>query len=201
MQVKVESLQVAGKSNASSAHQSKKRYSLRASKMTTELYAQPYNRDAKGFNFKDMAQYQVQANNRLDGYGNLVEEFEIQFIDGDDSELFKACQIDQTNLDTWYDEIESLDEFDKLNLYYLTTVAGYTLSDALLKIEEPSIQYQPLIDAATELFDECYTNEIPVNIRFYIDYNKFARDCELNGDLVEFEYQNRTYTCTNAAGL
>ena len=29
---------------------------------------------------------------------------------------------------------------------------------------------------AEQLFDECYANDIPENLRYYIDYEKFARD-------------------------
>lgn len=35
-------------------------------------------------------------------------------------------------------------------------------------------------DYATELFDECYLHEVPESIRFYIDYDAFARDLEIN---------------------
>ena len=169
--------------------------------MTTQLHAQPYNQSATGFNFTGISEYQTQANNRLDAHGNIVEEFEIQFIDGDDAELFRACQIDQTSLDTWFNDVEVLDEIDKINLFYLVGCASYTLAKGLDKIKEPSIYYGQLIDAATELFDECMLPEVPENIRLYIDYAKFSRDCELGGDMVEFEYANCTYTCTNANGL
>jgi Antirestriction protein (ArdA) len=169
--------------------------------MTTQLHATPYNRDAAGFYFTDMAEYQSLVNKQFDRFKNRVEEFEINYIDGDDGELFAVCGIDQTNIETWFNDIQDLDDFDKTNLYYLNAVAGYTLEQALDKIDEPNIQYQPLIDAVTELFDDCFLPDIPENIRFYIDYEKFARDCQLSGDLVKFEYQNRTYTCTNANGL
>lgn len=32
------------------------------------------------------------------------------------------------------------------------------------------------LDFAANLFDECYAYDIPVNLRFYIDYDKFCRD-------------------------
>ena len=41
----------------------------------------------------------------------------------------------------------------------------------------------------------------PESVRFYVDYDKFARDCELSGDMTEFEYNNKTYTCTNSSAL
>jgi hypothetical protein len=167
----------------------------------TTLHATPYNNDAAGFYFDSLEDYQAKAENHLDRYGNLVEEFEIQFIDGDDSALFNACGINQSNLDTWFDVIELLSEAEKLNLYYLVEVVGYSLEQALDKLEEPNIYDGNLLDAASELFDECYLPSLPDSIKYYIDYEKFARDCQLGGDMCEFEYDGKTYTCTNVAAL
>ncbi len=167
----------------------------------TTLHATPYNIDATGFYFTDALDYETKATSLVDRYGNLVEEFEIQFIDGDDAELFEACGINQTNLNQWFDEIEFLQVDEKVSLYYLVAVAGYNLDQALLKIDEPSLYQGNLLDAATELFDECWLPSIPDSISFYIDYAKFARDCQYAGDLTEFNYAGKTYTCTNANGL
>lgn len=169
--------------------------------MTSTLHATPYNIDATGFYFTNAHDYEAKATMHVDRYGNLVEEFEIQFIDGDDAQLFEACGINQANLNVWFDEIEFLQDFEKLNLYFLVSVVGYTLAQALNKLDEPSITEGNLHDAAASLFDECWLHTVPESIRFYIDYDKFARDCELGGDLCEFEYQNKTYTCTNANAL
>lgn len=42
-------------------------------------------------------------------------------------------------------------------------------------------QYQSLADYVQDITEE--TTEIPQNLRFYIDWQAMARDCELNGDL------------------
>jgi hypothetical protein len=167
----------------------------------TTLHATPYNRDAAGFYFESIADYETKSENHLDRFGNLVEEFEIQFIDGDDAELFNACGIDQSNLNIWFDDIEFMHDAGKVNLYYLVAVTGSTLSQALDKVDEPSIYHGNLLDAASELFDECYLPSVPDNIKYFIDYEKFARDCDLGGDMCEFEYADQTYTCTNSNTL
>jgi hypothetical protein len=115
--------------------------------------------------------------------------------------LFEVCGIDQSNLNTWFDDVETLNDSDKINLYYLVGCAGYTLSQGLDKLDEPCITESSLKDSAAELFDECYLHTVPENIRYYIDYDSFARDCELGGDLTEFEFAGSTYTCTNASGI
>ena len=91
-----------------------------------------------------------------------------------------------------------MSESDKLNLHYLIAVAGYTLEQAMGKLDEPSIYDGNLLDAASVLFDECYLPSVPDNIKYYIDYEKIARDYSLGGDMCEFEYAGKTYTCTNA---
>jgi len=94
-----------------------------------------------------------------------------------------------------------LQDYEKVSLYYLVGVAGYSLEQALEKLDEPSIYQGDLKEAATELFDECYLHAIPENLQFYIDYDKFARDCQYGGDMAEFEYAGVTYTCTNSISL
>ncbi len=76
--------------------------------MTTTLHATPFNLDAIGFYFDELEDYQSKSESHLDSYGNLVEEFEIQFIDGDDAALFEACGMNQSTLNSWFDEIEFL---------------------------------------------------------------------------------------------
>lgn len=167
----------------------------------TTLHATPYNIDAIGFYFDSAIDYETKATMHVDCFGNLVEEFEIQFIDGDDAALFEACGINQANLNVWFDDVEFLQDHEKVSLYYLVGVAGYSLDQALEKLDEPNIYEGELKDAAAELFDECYLHAIPESIQFYIDYEKFARDCQYSGDIAEFEYTGVTYTCTNSNSL
>ena len=164
-------------------------------------YAQPYSLDAIGFYFDTLEDYNEKAASLKDRWGNLVEEFEIQYVDGDDSELFNSISISQSNMARWFDDVEPLNENEKAALYYLVSVVGYNLSSALDKIDEVTLYDGRLEDAAEELFDECYAHEIPENLRNYIDYKSFARDCELGGDMCEFNYNGSTYTCTNSSGI
>ncbi len=166
----------------------------------TTLHATPYNLSATGFYFESIEDYTLKSECHFDCYGDLIEEFEIQFIAGDDAQLFNACDINQASLAIWFEQIEPLNDYEKVGLYFLLN-AGYTLTQALDKVDEPSIAESNLIDTATDLFDEIYAHEIPENLRIYIDYKSFARDCESGGDLVEFEHNGTTYTCTNANGI
>ncbi len=166
------------------------------------LHAQPYNFDAVGFYFKSAQEFATKSEGLTDSHGLPVEEFEIQFIDGDtgDAQLFDACAINQTNLDVWFDEIETLDTREKVALFYLVDGAGYDLKQAQEKIDDVVLYECRLREAAEEIFDECHLERIPEGVRCYIDYEKYARDLELGGELTEFEFVNSTYT-VNAGAL
>lgn len=165
------------------------------------FYAQPFSLDATGFYFDSVESYTTQSENLKDSFGNPVEEFEIQFIDGDDAQLFAACGIDQGNLRQWFETIKDLADHKKTSLFYLCDCLGYALAVGLEKIGDVCLTESRLQNAAEELFDEIYLSEVPESVRAYIDYEKFARDSELGGDMTEFEFNSATWTCTNASGI
>ena len=168
---------------------------------TVTLYAQPYNLDANGFYFGSMAEYTEKSEGLTDRYGSLVEEFEIQFIDGsnEDVQLFSACSVNQCNLEQFFTLVDEFDDREKAALFYLTNVNGQSMEDAINKLDDVCLYEGYLKEAAEELFDECYAHVIPENLHCYIDYEAFARDCELGGDMYEFNFAGNTYICTNAA--
>jgi len=159
------------------------------------LQAQPYDISKIGFYFSNYEEFEKKA--KLSG----AEEFEIQFVDGDDFELFNACGIDQSNLERWFDEIEGLDDYEKAQLYCALECLNYDLDGALNIMADVAIQEDSLQTCAEQLFDDCYLHDIPESIRFYIDYEKFARDIEIGGDMIEFTFNKTDYTCTNANGI
>lgn len=165
------------------------------------FFAQPYSLDAVGFYFDTLEAYAEKSECLLDAFGNPVEEFEIQFIDGDDCELFSACGINQGNLAMWFETIADLSDQEKTALFYLRSVLGYNLENALDRLEDVNLSEGNLKDVAETLFDEFYLNDVPESVRAYIDYEKYARDCEIGGDLYEFDFNGTTWTCTNASGI
>ena len=76
----------------------------------TELYANPYNPAAKGFYFISYEEYLSKSSTIVDSLGLPVEEFDIEFIDGDLPQLFSVCGIDQATLKLWFEEIESMSD-------------------------------------------------------------------------------------------
>lgn len=163
------------------------------------FYVNPYNPSAKGFYFESIEELEVKAKTLVDDFGIPVEEFEIDFIEGTKEEcaLSEALGLDAANIAEFIEFIETSDEAEWPTVYFLLTNSRCeTLDEARAEAEEFTVREGTLKDASAELFDELYN--LPEEVRIYIDYEKFARDCEQGGDMVEFEFAGRTYTCTNA---
>ena len=94
----------------------------------TSFYAQPYDISATGFCFEDAETYQDKSANLVNRYGNLVEEFEFQFIDGEtiDAELFLTLSVDQSNILKFIDLHEDWDEYEKCLLIIAAGKYGYS---------------------------------------------------------------------------
>ena len=154
-------------------------------------FAQPYNIDAKGFYFDSYEDYTRQAARCRDRFGHPVEEFEIQYIDGPDGELFRAAGLDQSTLH-WLDELEAVEDYKKPAVFFLLDNGmASDVGEAIAKADDVCLFTGGLQDAADNLFDECYASDIPEGLRMYIDYEAFARDLRLGGDFVEFDFRVR----------
>lgn len=168
-----------------------------------QFFAQPYNPDAAGFYFATKEEFQTKTEGLTDRFGCPVEEFEIQLIDGssEESDLFQACSVNQANIGQFLAIVDVALDYQLPAIFYLCDVLGYSMADAMDRLDVVTIYNGELKDAAEELFDECYASQIPENLRNYIDYDAFAHDCEIGGDMTEFEFAGETFTCTNAACL
>jgi len=146
------------------------------------LYANPYNSYYEGFYFSSFDEYNELAEK------HPCEEFEIQFIDGDNPKLFSSAQISQCNLETFFEDLEPIsDDDDKaVQITYLLDI-GYNLDDAIEKSDEVCLFQGSSEDYAEELFEECY--EIPAHLINYIDYEKIGRDLEIEGAITEFSHK------------
>ena len=156
----------------------------------TELYAQPYSTEYTGFYFNSAESFD-------DGMEELnkkgCEEVEIQFIDGQAHEpsLFKAAEINQSNISLWFDELEDMSADDATRICFLLDYLD--IEEALARFEEVYLHYGSAEDYAQEIIEE--TTEIPENLQYYIDYEAIARDMKINGEIIEIE---RDLIVTNA---
>ncbi|MGJ8530181.1 antirestriction protein ArdA [Maritalea sp.] len=148
--------------------------------MTTILYAQPYDISAEGFYFRTVKEYDQQRLSLKNDYGDPVEEFEIQFIDGEhlDCELAKAIGINQADFPRYFEIIDEWDDQQKLAVIIAVGECGYQFEDNTDPDDFDIEIYkdQCLRGLALQFVDEGFFGDIPDSIQFYIDYAAIARD-------------------------
>ena len=93
----------------------------------TTLFAQPYDISACGFYFESIEQYRTKASTLKNDYGDPVEEFEIQFIDGEriDCTLASAFGVNQANLSRFFDLVDQWDDDQKTRFIIAVGESGY----------------------------------------------------------------------------
>lgn len=153
--------------------------------MTNQYHATPYDISATGFYFSTYEEYQEKAATHKNEYGEPVEEYEIQFIDGDNHQLFKALEVNQANLNQWFDDFEDLDEDDSNKATYLAEYSGYSdMNDILSNMDDVMLFEGTAEEYAEEYIEDTgMLNDMPENLRYYFDTEAFARDMVLGGDI------------------
>ena len=159
----------------------------------TTLYAQPYNIDATGFYFGSAEDYESKAKGNYDRYGQFVEEYEIQFIDGEaiDCEVAKAISLNQCNFAKFFDLINDWDEGQKVCFIIAVGEGGYSFnveSDDIDALDIDIYEEDTMRDLAEQFVEEGLFGDIPERLQFYIDYDAIARDLAVE------------YVATNIAG-
>lgn len=150
-------------------------------------FAQPYNLGAVGFYFEDLDDYREKASDLKDDCGLPVEEFEIQYIDGDHARLFNALNISQASLSDWFDLLDELDDDeDRCLIACHLAEMGFDISELSRRWDDYRLYRGTAADYAEEIVSECY--EVPGNLASYIDYERLGRDMMLGGDITELEH-------------
>lgn len=168
--------------------------------MTTTLFAQPYDFSAEGFYFKTIEAYREQAGGVINAYGDPVEEFELQFIDGEaiDCALAQAWQPNQANIADFIDAVENWDIERKRHYIVAVGECGYSHVDAWRvphSIEIDLYAVDSLQELAEQFVDDGLYGEIPESLRGYIDYEAIARDLGMEFTETEIAGERLVYAC------
>ena len=147
----------------------------------TTFYAQPYDISAIGFYFENTEEYQGRIAHAVNSYGQPVEEFEIQFIDGEveDVALFEALKPHQGNIVHFINRVDEWSEADKRALIIAVGECGYAFD---LETGDPEdfevdiYELSSLRELAEEFVEDGLFGDIPEHLVNYIDYNAMARD-------------------------
>lgn len=162
--------------------------------MPNIYHATPYDISATGFYFTTLDEYRAKAASHRNAYGQQVEEFEIQFIDGDNAHLFGAIGIHQGNLALWFEQFEDLTDDQAVAAIYLAEYVGVPAEEIIDQIDDVTLFEGTLLEYAEEYIDSTgLLDQMPESLRYYFDTESFARDMRLGGDVTEFELSGRRW--------
>ena len=167
----------------------------------TTLYAQPYDISATGFYFESLEGYDAKAAGLRNSYGEPVEEFEIQFIDGSgiDCQLFSALGVHQGNISGYFDAVDDWSDDEKIKVIIAVGEVGYSFDlrrDNPNRFEVDLYECDTLHDLAVQFIDEGLFGDIPAAVANYIDYDAIARDLGMDYSAVTVADTHYIYRCT-----
>ena len=150
-----------------------------------KFYANPYDSSARGFYFESPEAFDAGVR------ASRVEEFEIDFIDGNETEtaLAKAVPPNQSEIEAWYNLLDEVDDNGPL----LFQIVGFAACDRDLEgvsdfeanrryIESVSIDEGSLDDLAVRFVED----DIITDLGQYFDFDRFADDLEYDGYSAEY---------------
>jgi antirestriction protein len=166
----------------------------------THLYAQPYDISATGFFFTNAEEYVQKAARNRNDMGFPVEEYEIQFIDGEsiDAHLFRAMGVDQVSFGLFLQACDEWDDLQKQKVIIAVGECGYSFD---LKSGDPDsldvdvYEMNSLRELAEQFVDEGFYGEIPTAIACYLDYTAIARDLGVDYSEITIAGTQLVYRC------
>jgi antirestriction protein len=166
----------------------------------TTFYAQPYDISATGFYFGTADQYQAKILTIRNACGQPVEEFEIQFIDGEaiDAQLAEALGINQATICGIIELIDEWSNDQKMRAIIAVGECGYSCDLDSFDPNAIDLDYyeiDSLRDLAVQFVDEGLFGDIPENIRIYLDYEMIARDLACDYSMICIDGTNYAYRC------
>ena len=166
----------------------------------TTLYAQPYDITATDFYFDSYDECLEKSAKLRNEHGDPVEEFELQFIDGEDidSELSKAWDINQCNCSAFLEACDNWSEFQKIIFIIAVGECGYQFDDESGDPEDFDVdlyEMDSLKELAEHFIDEGLYGEIPESLQFYIDYDAIARDLSVEYSEITIAGTRYVYAC------
>lgn len=166
----------------------------------TTFYAQSYDIEATGFFFESADDYHEKARTCRNRYGDPVEEFEIQFIDGEaiDAALCDALGLYQSSIGAVFDLIDRLDDHEKKILIIAVGECGYSFDP---EKDDPQAFDVDLYEGMTmkylaeQFVDEGLFGDIPEQLAFYIDMDAIAHDLAIDYTETEIAGERLIYRC------
>lgn len=166
----------------------------------TTLYAQPYEISATGFYFETAEEFSEKINTVRNDVGERVEEFEIQFIDGDeiDAELGKAWGLHQGNYVHFFTAAEEWDDYQKQHFIIAVGECGYAFDPEKDDPDNFDVEIAPaesMQDFARDCIEDGWFGEVSKALARYIDYDAVARDLSVDYSEITIAGETFVYRC------
>jgi hypothetical protein len=140
-----------------------------------KLYAQPYDMDAKGFYFSGADEYHKKAAKNRNHFGQVVEEYMFEFIDGTDAEfmIFEALKGgDWLDLEKYEEVVDELADDPEKALGVKTLLkSGFAEKKVLDNLDEIHVSQQSPEDYTYELLEDA---GYPSGSDWYFDYERYG---------------------------
>ncbi len=167
----------------------------------TRFHAQPYDLSASGFFFETPDEYRAKLKAARNSFGDPVEEFEIQFIDGEaiDYAVCNALGLYQSNI---IEIMEKLNEWSESKKTHIIIGAGECGISFDVDHDDPESVFDITIyeaesykDLAYQFVEEGLFGDIPEYLENYIDYDAIARDLRFDYSDLEIDGVKLIYRC------
>jgi antirestriction protein len=149
-----------------------------------QLHAQPYDLSATGFYFESAEDYEAKAKALRNDYGERVEEFEIQFIDGEeiDCDLARAIGLYQSNVGQFFEAVEAWDEHEKRSVILAVGEGGHAFTAEMQPsdFEVDIYEMSSFAELAEHFVEEGLFGEVPERLQFYLDHEAIGRDLSMD---------------------
>ena len=151
----------------------------------SKFFAQPYDINAKGFFFNDPESYRKGITGRTNCYGMPVEEYEIQFIDGEliDATLASALEVNQATICAYFEAEAEWSEDQKIRVIISEREIGNPFD---LQHDNPDdldidlYEMESMRGLAEQFVEDGLFGDIPEYLSNYIDLDAIARDLSLD---------------------
>ena len=150
---------------------------------TLTFFAQPYDISACGFYFASLDEYNSKYKSNVNSYGQPIEEYEIQYINGSkaETELFAITSLEQMHIPQYFKLADQITNDHDIVAFSIAVNDLHKKIDADTNLDdfndEISIHYADTYkDLAEQFIDEGMLGDIPQHLQNYIDADAYAND-------------------------
>lgn len=123
-----------------------------------------------------------------------LTEFRIECVDSEYGTYFDCLEINQNNLEDWFDLLDNIQSYQLPAFHFLVSYMEYDLDLVTESLDDvPVFEGTPKECVEDFLSESGMLSQVPETLQPYIDYARFIKDLELNGELHHFGLDGKDY--------